>query len=51
VVTEWKTNTITVKDTIEKTVVKIQYQDKPIYVYSVLDSIINNTYVYNNILT
>lgn len=47
-VTEWKTKTVTVQKPIIKYVTQLVYKDKPIYVYSLIDTTVANQYVYED---
>ena len=49
-ITQWKTNTVTVQKPIQHYIQVIKWQDKPVYVYSLIDTIITNKYQYQNFL-
>ncbi len=47
-ITQWKTNTVVVQKSIDNIVTEIIYKDKPIYVYTLVDTTITNLYQYKD---
>lgn len=47
-ITQWKTNTVIVQKPIDNIVTQIIYKDKPIYVYTLIDTTITNLYQYKD---
>lgn len=47
-ITQWKTKTVTVQKPIIKQVQVIKWKDKPVYVYTLVDTLFANEYVYQD---